>query len=496
MRHLFLVTFLTSSAAALAVVKPGTPFADHMVLQRDKNVAVWGTADAGEKVTVRFAGAQVSTQADDKGAWRVDLPPMAASREGRTLKINDLAIKDVLVGEVWYCSGQSNAEMPLVCGGPHFTERQGRLVAQMTHKPLIRYVYASDYKFSVTPKTQADYKVEWKTFTPENLGKEPSFSAMGVYFALELYSALEIPIGIVGSCQGGTNIDAWTPRSGYAGKDSLKEVADWKVVDKAGWKPEMRHLPIWEEHQQPTVLWNEMIQPWCPMTMRGFIWYQGCHNSREAHLYCAKMHALYDGWAKEFQNPDLKLYFAQLAPYSDDWYDLQLAQAKFAAEEKNASMVTTVDIGCWDDIHPGDKLPVGKRLAALAMQHDYGFTDVEGEAPTFRSAEVKDGQAVLTFDHATGWYVRNDDWSLLSGFELQAADGSWKPARLVNADHGATERKPYNPRGWVEGDKIVLTAEGLDRPVGVRYLRQKPWMGHLHAMSGLALGPFEATFAK
>ena len=483
-----------AASGTLAAVRPGTPFADGMVLQRDANVAVWGTADPGEAVKVSFAGNSVSTKADASGRWRVALPAMGASKESRTMEINDLLVRDVLVGEVWLCSGQSNAEMPLVSQGPHFSERQGRLVAQMTRKPYIRYVYASDYKFSVKPKTQADYPVVWKKFMPGNLGKDPSFSAMGVYFALELYSALDVPIGIVGACQGGTNIDAWTPRSGYAGKESLKAVADWKVVDKDGWKQEMSHMPIWEVHQQPTVLWNEMVQPWCPMTMRGFIWYQGCHNAREAHLYCAKMHALYDGWKTEFENPDLKLYFVQLAPYSDDWYDIQLAQAKFAAEEPNASMATTVDIGCWDDIHPGDKLPVGKRLAALAMQHDYGFADVVGEPPVFKSAEVRDGKAILTFDNAKGWYVRNDDWSLLSGFELKDDDGTWKAARLVNADHGAKERKPYATSGWVDGDKIVLEADGVARPAGVRYLHEKPWQGSLLSVSGLALGPFEADF--
>ena len=208
----------------------GTPFADGMVLQRGMKVPVWGKVSPGgnslpPKVTVSFAGQKKSAMADPAtGVWKVELDPMEASKESRTMTVvketgfwfvdlfssptDTVEIKDVLVGEVWFCSGQSNTELPLVGNNPHFSDRLGRLAAQMTVKPNIRYCYASNYKWSTEPKTKADYKVAWKPFMPENLGTKPSFSAMGVYFALELYSALEIPIGIVGSYWGGTNIDA------------------------------------------------------------------------------------------------------------------------------------------------------------------------------------------------------------------------------------------------------------------------------------------------
>ena len=480
------------AASAWCEVKLASPVADGMVLQRDKEVAVWGTADVGEKVTVSFAGNTVEATADAQGAWRVNLPKMAASKESRELVVNDRKVSDVLVGEVWYCCGQSNTEMPLVGKSPHFSDRQGRLVAQMTRQPFVRYAYASNYRQSGEPRTTADYPVAWKPFLPENLGKAPSFSAMGVYFALELYTALDVPVGIVGSYWGGTNIDAWTPREGYAGHPELKETSDWKYVAKDAWTDACKKGPVNGVNQQPSVLWNEMVAPWCPMTMRGFIWYQGCHNAGESHLSCAKMHALYDGWAKKFENPELKLYFVQLAPYGNSWWGLQLAQAQFAAEEKNAALVTTVDIGNANDIHPNEKGTIGKRLAALALKHDYGFADLVADAPTLRGICSEEGRLILSFNDAKSWYVYHPAWSVEYGLEIAGTDGVWHKAYLVNANGGAKKTAPWKTGGVVDGRDLILAADGVEKPMKVRYLYNKPWVGTIYADSGLPLGPFEA----
>ena len=484
------------AAAACAEVRLASPFADGMVLQRDREVPVWGTADAGEKVSVAFAGSVVETTADAQGAWRVSLPKMPASKASRELVVtgpsNSRKISDVLVGEVWYCCGQSNTEMPLVGDNPHFFDRQGRLVAQMTRKPFVRFAYASDYKFSGEPRATAPYPVVWKPFAPETLGRAPSFSAMGVYFALELYSALDVPVGIVGSYWGGTNIDAWTPREAYAAHPELAETAGWKFIPKEAWTEANRKGPINGPQQQPSVLWNEMVAPWCPMTMRGFIWYQGCHNEGESGLYCAKMHALYDGWSKCFENPDLKLYFVQLAPFTHSWWGLQRAQAQFAAEEKNAALVTTVDIGNGADVHPNEKGTIGKRLAALALRHDYGFTDIVADAPTVRGVCSEEGRLIVSFDHAKGWYVYQPDWGVACDFEVAGTDGVWKKAFLVNANGGARKAVPWKTRGNVEGRDLILEADGVEKPMKVRYLYNAPWVGTVYADSGLPLGPFEA----
>ena len=489
---------LILSAGVLAEVRLASPFADGMVLQRDREVSVWGTADAGEKVRVMFAGNEVTATADEAGAWSVRLPKMAASKEGRILtamseetKIPQ-TISDVLVGEVWYCCGQSNTELPLVGDNPHFSDRQGRLVAQMTRKPFVRFAYAADYKFSGEPRKTAPYPIVWQAFTPENLTKGKSFSAMGVYFALELYSALDIPIGIVGSYWGGTMIDPWTPRTGYENHPELQDVADWKFIPESEWNDSCKKGGFDRAHQQPSCLWNEMVAPWCPMTMRGFIWYQGCSNHRESERYCAKMHALYDGWAKEFENPNLKLYFVQLAPYEIPWWGLQLAQAKFAAEEPNAAMVTTVDIGNLADIHPNEKGTIGKRLAALALRHDYGFEDLVADAPTLRGICSEEGRLILSFNNAKRWYVYQPDWGVDYGFEIAGPDGEWKKAYLVNVNDGAKEKKKWQTNGRCEGRDLILAADGVEKPMKVRYLYNRPWFGTVYADSGLPLGPFEA----
>ena len=515
MKKVILVLGLVSLVlGAEAKIEMGTPFADGMVLQRGMKVPVWGkvpgmNSSLPRPVTVSFAGQEKTALADPvTGEWKVELDPMEASKESRTMTVveetgkwfidlfssptDTVEIKDVLVGEVWYCAGQSNMEMPFVGDSPHFSDRLGRLTAQMTVKPNIRFCYASNYKWSTEPKTKAVYKVEWKPFTPANLMTPPSFSAVGCYFGLELYGALDIPVGLVGSYWGGTNIDAWTPRCGYEGKDELREVAAYEVHDAKSWKDEHKKGPISDACQQPTVLWNEMVAPWCPMAMRGFIWYQGCHNRTDGALYRAKMHALYDGWAKEFANPGLKLYFVQLAPFSCSWYDVQLAQAKFAFEQPNAGMVTTCDIGNNDDVHPIEKGTIGKRLAALALSRDYGFSDINAEVPTLKSCKWENDRVVLSFNHADGWYLYNPDWATEVPFEVSGEDGKWVPARVVNSNLGKTKPELWVTRGQVEGKDLVVAADGV-KPVKVRYLYQKPWNGNLYAANGIPLGPFEAA---
>ena len=492
MKKLATLTAALSAFAAQAAVTLGTPFADGMVLQRGRNVPVWGWADAGEKVTVTFAGQTLAATAGADGKWRVDLAPMEASKEGRTLEANGVKVSDVLVGEVWYCCGQSNTEFPLVGGSPRFRDRQGAMVAQVTYRPYIRYAYCSNYRTSAEPKAKADYKVAWKKFTPENLLKSPSFSAMGVYYALELYAALDIPVGMVGSYWGGTRAEPWTPREGFAMTKGCEPEAAYKP-DVKNFKPELTaSLPkqLSRVHDQPMVLWNEMVEPWTPFAMRGFIWYQGCSNAGQYDRYATIMHALYNGWSKRFENPDLKLYFVQLAPWGNDSIPyIQQAQAKFAAEEKNAGMAVINDIGNLRDIHPNEKEMVAKRLALHALKHDYGFTDIEADSPTLKGWKVEGDKFVLEFDHAKGLYVYNPDRSLANGFEIAGADGVFKPAKIQNAVASQRNGKPTYS-GTLDGPRIVVSAEGVAEPKKLRYLYSAPWFGSIYNDVNLPLGAF------
>ena len=517
MKKLMMLAAVVAAMGSEAKVTLGTPFADGMVLQRGRNVPVWGWADPGEAITVTFAGQKLKTTAGADGKWRVDLAPMEASKESRTLTVSAwnsknakwtnlwgvfatqpkddlLSVKDVLVGEVWYCCGQSNTEFPLVGGSPRFRDRQGAMVAQATYRPHVRFAYCSNYRASATPKAKAAYKVEWKKFTPENLMGDHSFSAMGVYYALELYAALDIPVGMVGSYWGGTRAEPWTPREGFAAtKGCEKEVAYQPETDAKKFKEEIMK-PLGYSRQtfrdQPMVLWNEMVAPWTPFAMRGFIWYQGCSNAKDYTRYATVMHALYNGWSKCFENPDLKLYFVQLAPWGTPIIPyIQEAQAQFVAEEKNAAMAVINDLGNLHDIHPNEKELVAKRLALHALKRDYGFTKIEDCSPTLKDWKVEGDKFVLSFNHAKGLYVYNQDRSLANGFEIAGEDGNFKPAKIVNAVASKRNGKP-SYGGTLEGAKVVVAAEGVKAPKKLRYLYSSPWFGSIYNEVNLPLGAF------
>ena len=472
---------------AATSVTLASPFSDGAVLQRGMRVPVWGAAKPGERVRVSFAGQTVEATADADGRWRADLAPMETCREGRTLTATGSSggapaeARGVLVGEVWFCSGQSNVELPLVGGSPRFRDGKGAMRAQMTDKPLVRFCCHSTYKASAEPRRECRWKSEWRPFTPENLQK-PSFSAMGVYFALELFSALDVPIGIVGAWWGGTPIEAWTPAEGLASVPETAALAEVEVKGTPDF-PGEGGFGNWKRAQdQPRVLWNDMLAPLAPYAMRGFIWYQGENNVADGAAYAPKMRALYNGWAREFENPDLRIRFVQLAPWGDDRVPaLQMAQAKFAAEEPNAAMATVNDVGNLHDIHYADKETVGQRLALLALEHDYGLA-VESDSPVPREWRVKDDAFVVEFDHAKALYLYNPDKSLDAGLEICGADGKWRPAIIRNLD---------GIGGKIAGPRLVAAAAGVDVPVKLRYLHSRPWFGCIRNEANLPSGPFE-----
>ena len=512
---------LVAAFAALPIfaeIKMGAPFTDGAVLQRGMKVPVWGKVTPpadGEvrNIRVEFAGQVQTCEVRQGDYWRVDLDPMEASKESRTMKVSEftpglffdsvnetIEVKDILVGEVWFASGQSNMECPIWGSGTRYRDMKGGLMTTMTYLPNIRYV-KSDRKWSVEPM---ELSAKWCKFTPENLqlfhrvntrvggsNTGVSLSAVAFYYARELYLALDVPIGILDASWGGTNIDAWTPRSGYEGCDeSIKDTAEYPV--KADWKAETdKKGPIGGAIQQPTVLYNGMAAAYAPMAMRGFIWYQGCHNNGESQLYCAKLHALYNGWSRDFENPGLKLYLVQLAPYVRNWLGICAAQNKFCAEEKNAAIAVTADVGNFDDIHPNDKEIVSKRLAVHALKRDYGFAILEDDSPVLKSASFADGKATLVFDNVKDWYVYAPDRSRKPAFELAGADGKWCDAVVANYRKGKDKNGNECDTDYIDGAEIVLSSEGVPEPVKVRYMGKPRTAGTLYNEASLPLGPFE-----
>ncbi len=480
------VSVALSAGAASGGLFSGTPFADGMVLQRGVAAPVWGTASPGETVTVEFAGQSKIAKADASGAWRTSLDPMEASCESRAMKVScggeTETIKDVLVGEVWFASGQSNMECPIWGASPRYRDGKGGMMTKAIRRPQVRF--AKNPK-RLSAKPVHGWKAKWRDFSPESFKeamRQKTLSAVAFYFALGLHDALGVPVGIVDSSVGGTNIDSWTPPCGYASHPALADVAASPTTDK--WDKSMATAVVDAEYQQPSILWNGMVAAWAPFAIKGLIWYQGEHNAvhGDAARYCEKMHALYDGWAKEFANPGLKLYFAQLAPFRINWFDLQMAQAKFAAEEKNAAMAATCDIGNASDVHPNDKETVARRLLLHALRRDYGFADVIDDSPAPKSWRVEGGRFTVSFSGAGSLYCYNADRSAPKGFEVAGADGKFVAAAVKNRMHN----------GSIGGKELVVAADAVAAPKRLRYLGGAHRAGSIYATdSALPLAPFE-----
>ena len=459
---IFTVASVAAAAAGAAAI-PAAPFADNMVLQRGMRVPVWGTAQPGENVTVSFAGQTKCGTAGTDGRWRVDLDPLAASKEPRTLVIGERKIANVLVGEVWLASGQSNMEDPILSGNSRYRDGWGQTMTALARRSDIRFYTSPQCKMK---KPNLNQKIVWRDFSAKTF-KDPDarvpiclwtkglVSAVGFYYALAIHDAIDVPVGLVDVSWGGSRLEPWVAPGGE--------------------------------------MWNGMVAAFAPMACRGFIWYQGCSNSNDGAAYTGKMHTLYKSWVKAFCNPDLKMYFVQLAPFNRSWYDVQLAQARFAAEEKNAGMAVTCDLGNPYDIHPNAKEPVARRLALHALKDVYGFDDVIADSPTLKSSRVDEqGRFVLEFNDATSWYGYTPDNAAPDGFEIAGEDGVFHPARVANQlIEKGRKGKMY------EGRELIVASDKVKSPKRLRYLYSKPWVGSLYAGdSGLPLGPFEVSAAK
>jgi len=492
------VICLMFSYVAQAKVVPAAVFGNHMVLQREMAVPVWGTADAGEAIKVTFAGQVLETTADAKGEWMVKLQPLATSVTPQDLTINDIVIKDVLVGEVWLCSGQSNMEMYL-----HRIVDCDKVYAKIPN-PLLRITVMEPYRWEKLPRK--DFPMTWQTADVE---KAKKFSAIAYVFGQTLQEKLGIPIGLIGSYWGGTRIEPWTPPCGFDGIPELKGIA-YSVNSKLPWRPEYKEnaektaaaFKSWldkfreaasngaellpppafpdslkpaDRNQVPTVLYNAMIYPFVPFAFRGAIWYQGCSN-RTDDKYFYKMQALFDGWKEVFQNPAMKFYFVQLAPYRyggdvEALPRIWEAQSAFEkANEPQVGMAVINDLGEYGDIHPRRKIPVAERLSAFALARDYGFENIHPDFPRHTGFKHEGNALVVSFEHVQDWKIAGDT---IEGFQIAGVDGLFREAKAT-----------------MRGTDIVLSHPEIALPHGVRYLWNETVTGKLFNEYGLPLTAF------
>lgn len=490
---------------------PGV-FGSHMVLQRDVPVPVWGWARAGETVTVSCAGARAQAKVNEAGEWKAVLPALKAGGP-HTLSVegsSTLRLEDVLVGEVWLCSGQSNMEMGVgAC-------RDGAAEIAAAHHPRIRLLMVPN-RFAALPERDIVVGAQdgaWRVCSPATVaqGGWGGFSAAAYYFGRELEQALDVPVGLIDATWGGTVIQTWTPAEGFALvpelatehervlladarseshrkrlAETIEEAERWATAAKQALADRAAPpaMPVFPPEllppsgpQHATALCNGMIQPLCPYALRGAIWYQGESNLGDGLLYTSRMQALIGGWRALWAQPELAFYFVQIAPFNyggSPQAEPLLWEAQAAAQSiPGTGMVVINDIGNLADIHPANKQDVGRRLARWALAKTYG-KKVECSGPTVREVVPEGGRLRVKFDHA--------------GTGLSTRDG--KPPtwfEVIDADGGGFVKATAK----LAGDAVLLSAPDVRKPVAVRFAWSMLAEPNLMSSEGLPAGAFRA----
>jgi len=478
-------------------------YGDHMVLQRQLPIRLRGWADPGETVSVQLGTAKAECEVGLDGHWSVTLPSQEANRTGQDLIFrgkNTVTIKDVLIGEVWLCSGQSNMEWTVAA-----SQRSQEEIASANH-PMIRHMKVA-HRPSTSPLD--DVPSQWQVCTPEVAG---NFTACGYFMALHLQRELNVPIGLINSSWGGTRVEPWTPPLGFSRVDALSDIYQTVVQktpssklyqDQLGehleatrrWielaevavenQESVEASPVFpdaikpfQSHQDPTMLYNGMIHALVGYTIRGAIWYQGESNHSEGMMYFEKKKALIEGWRELWGQGAFPFYYVQIAPFQygneDPTILAEFWEAQEAVEQiPNTAMVVINDIATLQDIHPPNKQDVGKRLALLALNRDYGRADLQADRPVIDKLEVTEGSLVLSFNQ-TGGALKTRDGKSPSHFEVIGA--------------GSRGYQPADAE--IVGDRVVLRSEVVSKPVAFRYAWNKLAEPNLTGATGLPVGAF------
>ncbi len=456
LRHLSitLLALIVTASTAMAELQTSRMFSDNMVLQCDRDVPVWGWADKEATITVEFGGQKVTATADDDGKWKAVLKPMKANAESQVLTVTSsadkrkLEFKNVLVGEVWHCSGQSNMEQGL---GMVDNSRSEIANADFAN---IRLFLLNKQKSDVSPK---DIIANWKPCSPSTVtqgGWGGGFSGVAYFFGRKLHRELGVPVGLIQSAWGGTPIELWTPPAGLESVPALPNVPE----------------------KEP-FLYNRMIQPLVPYAIRGVIWYQGEANMGDDMIYHEKMKALIAGWRHVWkQDKPFPFYFAQLAPYS--WYPRDALPKIWEAQTAtlsvpNTGMTVTTDItGNMGDIHPKNKQDVGRRLALWALARTYQRKNLVYSGPLYESMRIEGDKIRLAFAH-TGSGLKSRDGKPLTQFSIAGKTGPYIQATAV-----------------IEGRTVVVHSPRIAAPARVSFGWSNTANPNLCNNEGLPAAPF------
>jgi hypothetical protein len=513
-------------------------FVDHAVLQRDIPSPVWGWGEPGSTVTVTFAGQTKTSKVDTQGEWKIELDPLEASAEGSDFTVTSskgetLILQDLLVGEVWFSSGQSN--MDWVAGKSMCRDLANALQRSEVEVPIREYnVDIGSALFPCKRTTSAD---GWKS--SKSAG---GFSALSLAFAWELHQELDVPIGIVRSTHGATQIETWTAYEGFSSHPQLQDIAlkirqsdpttpesvtafsqyyedlrNWQIdseelINRGGVALPRPPLPgIGDEWRGPTRMYNRKIAPLIPYGIRGVIWCHGTHNANDGKIYAAKMEALVNGLRENWERPDLPFYFTQMQCYGEPdpdnvgFADIREAQRLFFMNATNGvSEVGDVGMVLQHDLNPANpgaihyhnKLDPGERLARWALSHQYG-KDIAYTGPIYQSHKIEDDEVRVRFEQRgpgdglmsggkgleadygqeTSGYVEpaiETPGELIQHFRLAGADRIWHPAEAK-----------------IEGDEVVVTSAAVPHPIGVQYAYSASPIGaNLYNRAGLPATPF------
>ena len=468
-KNLFFCILFVFISNLNAQIELGPLFSDDMILQRNSQVPIWGSAKGNEKVSIisSWNNNEVFTKADNNGNWTADIstPDAGGPYEIKiSSKKNILNLTNVLIGEVWVASGQSNMQMALYGGGREPVLRSIDMIAQAKN-PNIR-LFTVKHNSSISPIKEL--KGKWLVSSPANVS---AFSAVGYSFADYLNKVLDIPIGIINTSWGGTPAEAWT---------------DKKTLDSNFEKSQIRnnHKDKVVQHN-PSGLFNAMINPLIPFKIRGAIWYQGEGNVSRANNYTKLMNKMIEGWRSNWGQGSFPFYFVQLAPFSYNGINntasayLREAQLHTMLQTENTGMAVTLDIGSEKTIHPPEKILVGKRLAYWALVKDYNLGGISFSGPIYKSLKINGDKVIVNFDYAQNGITSYN--KAIVGFEIAGEDKIFYPANAkVIRGYGSNR------------SKLEVSSDSVKKPVAVRYGWKNYLKGNLYNTQGLPASSFRS----
>jgi sialate O-acetylesterase len=465
---------------------------DNMVLQQQADIALWGWAEPGERITVQpsWQKKPISAKALPDGTWKVQVKVPQA--DGKELSIqfsagDTVLVQHILAGEVWLASGQSNMEFYVGKGtgwrtGVNDYETE---IAKADY-PLIRMI---DVPNIVADSQANNFEGQWKVCSPATVA---DFSAVAYYFAVNIQKQTGYPVGIVNATWGGTPAESWTKKTVLEADTGFRHILEryatacaaypekyaaykikqgaWKA-DTSAKKKGAPKEPVGPKHNKsPGKLYNGMIAPLLPYHFKGVIWYQGESNATYAWQYRRLFPAMIRSWRHDWGNPNLPFYFVQIAPHKGQNPVIREAQLYSWQTTPNTGMVVTTDIGNANDIHPRNKKTVGDRLALWALKKEYGHKHLEASGPVYQSMKVEGNKIVISFDHAAGLYTKG---SVIKEFTIAAADQNFIAAQAV-----------------IHNNRITVWSDSIKNPVAVRFAWKNVPEPNLFNKADLPASPF------